>query len=235
MEKSKEYQLIAQNNILREQLNPENAKYYGDFLVYMRFRNFNRDDEALEQQLLNILQDIIDAQKDGISAKAFFGKEPKVIANEILATIPRNYKGLLKWIWLPILMFVGFSTLSSLITGEVIDLGALIVSGIYITILVILGMWLLAPMIYAVDKQTDKFFKWVQVSVIGLAILVVVTSLVLIGKFLKTPLRFTLAGWPGLIVIVTVLIGSIVGFTQLKRDDKQVWFSFLFSFGEQVS
>lgn len=57
---------IEKNNQLREQLNSENEEYYGDLLVYMRLKGgFLYDDEQIEDILLVILDDMIDAQKNG--------------------------------------------------------------------------------------------------------------------------------------------------------------------------
>lgn len=80
--------LIKQNNELRKQLNPENKKYYEDILVYIRV-NLTKEEQT-EEILLEILQAILDAQKDGVSAQAFFGKNPKEISDAILAELPNE-------------------------------------------------------------------------------------------------------------------------------------------------
>ncbi|MDR1521474.1 MAG: hypothetical protein LBS28_01220 [Streptococcaceae bacterium] len=79
--------LIAQNNHLREQLTPENNTYYEKILVYIRTGNFFKDEKESEQILLEILQDILLVQKNEESAANYFGKNPKEIADEILARL----------------------------------------------------------------------------------------------------------------------------------------------------
>lgn len=81
--------LIKQNNELRKQLTPENKKYYEDILVYIRV-NLNKEEQQTEEILLEILQDILDAQKKGTSAQVFFGKNPKEISDAILTELPSD-------------------------------------------------------------------------------------------------------------------------------------------------
>ncbi|OJG52637.1 hypothetical protein RV06_GL000945 [Enterococcus haemoperoxidus] len=81
--------MIKQNNELRKQLNPENKKYYEDILVYIRL-NLNKEEHQTEEVLLEILHDILDAQKNGSSAQDFFGKNPKEISDSILAELPND-------------------------------------------------------------------------------------------------------------------------------------------------
>ena len=59
--------LINENNQLRENLNSENKRYYEDLLVYIRSKStFNREKDV-EQLLLDMLHDLIDAQSNGES------------------------------------------------------------------------------------------------------------------------------------------------------------------------
>lgn len=62
--------LINENNQLRENLNSENKRYYEDLLVYIRSKStFNREKDV-EQLLLDMLHDLIDAQSNGESASS---------------------------------------------------------------------------------------------------------------------------------------------------------------------
>ncbi|WP_238157795.1 hypothetical protein [Lacticaseibacillus chiayiensis] len=90
MKKRKEAvnKLAAENNQLRKQLIKANRDYYEDLVVYMRGKNLFRDDYQLEESLLGILQDLIDAQNDGTDTMTYFGHDPKQTATELLKTIP---------------------------------------------------------------------------------------------------------------------------------------------------
>ncbi len=98
MTNSETEQLIEQNNQLREQLTKENERYYSDLLVYTRIRGFFLNEQLLEEQLLQILQDMLDAQNDGVSAADYYGHQPQQLAEQLLDTLPKasNYT-LVKW------------------------------------------------------------------------------------------------------------------------------------------
>ena len=80
-------QMIQQNHELREQLDPENKEYYIKLLEYTRFGNWFKDKNQTEEVLLEVLQDLIAAQKNGLSAEEYFGKNPRESADELLETI----------------------------------------------------------------------------------------------------------------------------------------------------
>lgn len=81
--------LIRQNNEKRELLSPENKKYYEDLLVYIR-ANLTKEERATEEVLLEMLDHLLEAQKDGKTAVEVFGKNPKELGDEILAALPEE-------------------------------------------------------------------------------------------------------------------------------------------------
>lgn len=88
--KDKVTKLIEENNRLREKLNPENLAYYEKFLTYFRMKNLVKNDLEVEETLMGILGDLLAAQEDGVSAEDYLGKNPEVLADELLQNIP-NY------------------------------------------------------------------------------------------------------------------------------------------------
>lgn len=92
---TKTKKMIQQNNELRERLEPDNKEYYKKLLEYVRFGNWFKDNNQAEEILLEVLQDLIAAQKVGLSAEEYFGKNPRKSADEILKTIDnKKFKGL---------------------------------------------------------------------------------------------------------------------------------------------
>ena len=55
-------QLIEKNNQLREQLSPANKAYYENLLLYLRTKSLSKNDQQVETLLLEILQDMLEAQ-----------------------------------------------------------------------------------------------------------------------------------------------------------------------------
>lgn len=88
--------MIKTNRKLQQQLTEENNAYYGDLLVYLRARGAMKKEAVIEEKALEILTDILDAQRDGISAEAYFGKQPQEIADDLLSFSPLSLMNFLK-------------------------------------------------------------------------------------------------------------------------------------------
>jgi uncharacterized membrane-anchored protein len=84
-------QLIELNNQKQTELSPENEKIYSDFLIYIRLQ-LTLSEQQSEEVLMEILDHLLDAQKDGKSAHSLFGDDPKRFADELIADIPKESK-----------------------------------------------------------------------------------------------------------------------------------------------
>ncbi|OCA91004.1 hypothetical protein A8F94_03820 [Bacillus sp. FJAT-27225] len=84
-------QLIELNNQKQKELSPENEKIYSDFLIYIRLQ-LTLSEQQTEEVLMEILDHLLEAQKDGKSARALFGDDPKGFADELIADIPKESK-----------------------------------------------------------------------------------------------------------------------------------------------
>lgn len=80
--------LIELNNELREQLTPENNDYYENILIYLRTKSIFQDELPIEKILIELLQDILEAQKNNESAKDYFGDNPQPMLDSLLAQLP---------------------------------------------------------------------------------------------------------------------------------------------------
>lgn len=121
---TKEQYLIEKNNQLRQQLTPENEKFYSDLLLYVRLHSFSQDQEAIESKLLEILQDILDAQADYISAKQYFGKDPKKLADDLLRQFPKSISKFFKGFAFVFVIYSFFFSLPSMtLPNSTFDIG----------------------------------------------------------------------------------------------------------------
>lgn len=154
---TKTQEMIQQNNELREQLNTENKAYYEEILIYMRLRDWLKDEEDIESKLLEILQDMISAQEDGVPAKEYFGQEPKEIADEILSNVPINWLDGLKILGLVFGISIFFSILSDLSADQYkINLLQLIVHSVTIGAGVIICLSILKKSTFEKEKSSSK-------------------------------------------------------------------------------
>ena len=81
--------LIAENNEKRQRLNEENLAFYENFMVYVR-ASLLKDERAKEEVLMEMLDHVLLAQDDGKRAEDVFGKNPKQLADDVVANIPQE-------------------------------------------------------------------------------------------------------------------------------------------------
>jgi uncharacterized membrane-anchored protein len=84
-------QLIEENNRKRDQLTPENEKYYSDMLIYIRLQ-LSLSEQQSEEVLMEMLDHLLDGQLEGKSARDIFGDDPKGYADEIIQNLPKEQK-----------------------------------------------------------------------------------------------------------------------------------------------
>ena len=190
--------LIEENDQLRKQLTPENKQYYEELMTYIRANSTFKSDLDVEQILLDILNDILEAQSNNQTAQSYFSKNPKESADDILKSLPRNLTETLKFALSIALGYIVVFMIPSLTTpGIKTDLGNLIIMGIVSFILANIILWLVGQTIY--QRKVVKF-------VID-AIAVLLFAAVVAGSiFLKTPLSFETNGTVGIILIAIVFL-----------------------------
>lgn len=213
--------IIKTNRKLQQQLTEENNAYYGDLLVYLRARGAMKKEAVIEEKALEILTDILDAQRDGISAETYFGKEPQEIANDLLSFSPISLMDFLKLALIALGSYSLFSILPALIFPENdIDFGSFMVVGLYSFISAITLFWLISKGVYAKKKKQSNIL-------LGILGTLLFFGGILLAIFIKTPLTVELPGPVGILTILTLLIVmSILFFTQ-NNEDKQIWSTFI--------
>ncbi|WP_419960892.1 DUF1129 family protein [Psychrobacillus sp. BM2] len=84
-------ELIEQNNQKRALLTEENEKYYTNLLLYIRTK-LTLSEQQSEEVLMEMLDHLIEGQKDGKTALEIFGDDPKGYADEIASHLPHGNK-----------------------------------------------------------------------------------------------------------------------------------------------
>lgn len=163
-------QLAKQNNKYREQLSLENKAYYEDILLYMRTFGFFYEELETEQHLMTILQDILEAQKNGESAEEYFGKKPKEIVDQLTKEFNNpSWKSIFKisgWIFLISI----FYTITSSFTRPSLQVNVfiLLLNGI-LSLASVYGLLKMLHLSIYVKKQFPKFIRffvlWIMVMI----------------------------------------------------------------------
>ncbi|XRJ98281.1 hypothetical protein ACPBEI_06050 [Latilactobacillus sakei] len=197
--------LIQKNNQLRLALNTENRQFYNDLLLYMRCQSITRNEEIVEKQLLVILEDILDAQQDHLSAESYFGKNVKTIADELLAGIPRDFWGMMRFLLLGMGAYIIAFSLPSLLSHDAyFDIGTILLVASYFVILSGLLFRNIGKTIYTAKiNYTKRIMRWL-IWTVGFA------GGILISILVKTPLQIKFSGWLVLIALTILVIAYLL-------------------------
>ena len=203
--------LIKANNLLRKKLTSENQKYYEDLLTYIRGKStFNREKDV-EQLLLEILHDLIDAQNNGQNAEDYFGNNPQTFADEILQTLPKSFFETFKLACYILIGYVLlFATPNIVLPTSNLDFGKLIIIGTISFVFSLVVLWLIGQETY----QKNKLIKLAS-YVLGT---ITFAGIVIGSVFLKTPLAISLPGWYGIgTILVLLTIATMIYTAERKR------------------
>lgn len=222
--------LIERNNELRPGLNKENKAFYDDFLVYVRTTSWLKDDVQVEEQLLAILQDILEAQKNGESARDYFGQSPKLVADNLLKKLPNDGISFAKIILYTFFGYLAITFLPTItVPGKAIDVGAYVVSAMYMTMAILLIVRTIGTLVYR--YKASKLAGWLK-NVLGIlaGMLLLFPAFAMI-YWLKTPVRINLDGTLGIFVIILVLVGLAIYNKTAKQSflSKPIFFYIIFS------
>lgn len=210
-------ELIELNNTYREQLNEENKEFYDDILVYIRAKSFFKDERQVEESLLEILTDIIEAQNQEVKASDYFGKNPKEISDEILKnTNKMSFKDMIKLILSTMGLYTLVTVLPKLINpSEGLDLGKFFI-GLVITFL--FAEFIINFVGNTVYSNKSKKFTFTIVALFCIYICLIISM----KQFLPTMLEIKLTGAVGITIIsILGVVGIIYG---LKE---KLFYSFL--------
>ncbi|KFN89665.1 hypothetical protein TMUPMC115_2316 [Tetragenococcus muriaticus PMC-11-5] len=212
-------EIIRENTTLQQFLTKDNAYYYGHLVIYIRSMSLFRDEQKSEQLLLEILQDILEAQKHGISAEAYFGKNPKQIADEMIRHLPMNLRDTLAFNFHGLGVLLLFTLLPELtLPNNGFDIGTFLIFSIYTISLVLFIVYLLGMSIYHYHSMRTKIISGILIA-LGIAIGISLQF------FVTTPWTIALDGRLGILVIGLTVIA--LAYLFFKSEDKKLWGAFI--------
>ena len=75
---------------LMQTFSQEDQAYFQDLWDYFNFAGFLYKEEALREQVYNLAVDFSQARADGLTAKDYFGLDPKGMADQIIENMPKE-------------------------------------------------------------------------------------------------------------------------------------------------
>lgn len=194
--------LIKENANLQKQLQGANKQYYEDLLVYVRLNSMAKNERQTEEMLLGILQDILEAQQNGMSAQDYFGKDPQPIADELLKQLSNDAKQMVKISLLAVLtyfavVFIGSYFVSLFQPGvpQLIDVGEYVICSICAGISAFVILWLMG-------KNYGQKNSWKMLVTIGG--IFVINCLLFV--FVRTPWVIPLSRWMATVLAMILAV-----------------------------
>lgn len=169
--------MIQENNHLRKKLSSSNKEYYEKFLVYMRLKNWVHNDKEMEELLLQILQDILSAQEDGLSAEIYFGENPKEAADEMRQSLKVDPWSIIKLFCIVFGISASLSILPALmLPAQTINFLSILSNFLISTAGVAIILTVVAVETYSASKKSTRLTPWIVGSCFIFAIFAMIAS-----------------------------------------------------------
>ncbi|WP_125703542.1 DUF1129 domain-containing protein [Lacticaseibacillus daqingensis] len=217
MSKADEYR--DEMNRLEPQLTEADQQYMSDLRTYFGFGSFGFNEEALNQALLSMMQDLLEAEAAGEDARSLFGDSPKAMADEIMATLPKQrLRDNLPLVGL----IVGLSWVFLLLGGGSATKAGMMLSGfsfLLVPVVEALGIAAIFAVIRATVYPQNKWLRKPKVAggLVGLIFIAVMGIMLLL--YLRKPIIWPIlvpTPWDyGLLALVT---GGYLVFLAREKD-----------------
>ena len=161
---------FEETQALMQTFSQEDQAYFQDLWDYFNLAGFLYEEKALREQVYNLALDFSQAGADGLTAKDYFGLDPKGMADQIIENMPKeSTRSVLKYGAIISGIVIFYRLLSDFASQAVLVLKPLV----YLTdvILGLLAVWmifyLLRRLIFA-EEKAKKAIYGVAVLVLGI-------------------------------------------------------------------
>ena len=148
----------------------EDQAYFQDLWDYFNFAGFLYEEKALREQVYNLALDFSQASGDGLTAKDYFGQDPKGMADQIIENMPKeSTRSVLKYGAIVSGIVIFYRLLSDFASQAVLVLKPLVYLTDSILGLLAVGIlfYLLRHLIFAEEKSKKAIYVAV-VLVLGI-------------------------------------------------------------------
>lgn len=141
---------------LMQSFSQEDQAYFQDLWDYFNFAGFLYEEKALREQVYNLALDFSEAGADGLTAKDYFGLNPKEMADQIIENMPKeSTRSVLKYGAIISGIVIFYRLLSDFASQAVLVLKPLVYLTDIILGLLAVGMifYLIRRLIFAEEKS----------------------------------------------------------------------------------
>ena len=156
---------FEETQALVQTFSQEDQAYFQDLWDYFNFAGFLYEEKALREQVYNLALDFSQASGDGLTAKDYFGQDPKGMADQIIEHMPKeSTRSVLKYGAIISGIVIFYRLLSDFASQAVLILKPLV----YLTdaILGILAVGLLFYLLRRLIFAEEKSKKAIYVAVV---------------------------------------------------------------------
>lgn len=154
---------------LMQTFSQEDQVYFQDLWDYFNLAGFLYKEEALREQVYNLALDFSQAGADGLTAKDYFGLDPKIMADQIIENMPReSARSILQYGAIVPGIVIFYRLLSEFASQAVLVLKPLVYLTDIILGLLAIGLlfYLLRRLIFA-EEKSKKAIRVAIVLVLG--------------------------------------------------------------------
>lgn len=145
-----------ETQVLVQTFSQEDQAYFQDLWDYFNFAGFLYEEKALRGQVYNLALDFSQAEADGLTAKDYFGLDPKEMADQIIENIPKeSTRSVLKYGAIISGIVIFYRLLSDFASQAVLVIKPLVylMDGILGLLAIRLLFYLLRRLIFAEEKS----------------------------------------------------------------------------------
>ena len=152
---------FEETQALMQTFSQEDQAYFQDLWDYFNFAGFLYEEKALREQVYNLALDFSQAGADGLTAKDYFGLDPKGMADQIIENMPKeSTRSVLKYGAIISGIVIFYRLLSDFASQAVLVLKPLVYLTDIILGLLAVGIifYLLRRLIFAEEKSKKAIY-----------------------------------------------------------------------------
>ena len=152
---------FEETQALMQTFSQEDQAYFQDLWDYFNFAGFLYEEKALRGQVYNLALDFSQAEADGLTAKDYFGLDPKEMADQIIENMPKeSTRSVLKYGAIISGIVIFYRLLSDFASQAVLVIKPLVylMDGILGLLAIRLLFYLLRRLIFAEEKSKKAIY-----------------------------------------------------------------------------
>lgn len=192
-------------------------EYFEKVEDYMRYSAILRDEDAVRELIFQLALDLKDAEKDGLTAKEFFGDNPKKMVDELVKNLKASSKVSIAKLFIFLITvicyghFLGDYSSNGVVSFNVVEYLSSIIFGAVILAIFILFY---KKSVYDFTFRKNKFLNSATYALLGICIVGIVF---LLNEFENVVTVSSLTLSPLFSVILALILSAVAIYISVKK------------------